>query len=89
MSVCFRHHQLEAWTYFSINRNTSVFAIIRVGINSPLYAFLTIISKNVGLIIVVWGIIITLLGAEVGVECDDNDGGDDDYGGDDGDGDSW
>lgn len=46
MSMHFGDHQLEAWTYFPINGNTSVFAIIIMGINGPLYTFLPIISKN-------------------------------------------
>ena len=43
MSMHLRDHQLEARTYFSINRNTSVWAIIVMGMNGPLYAFLPII----------------------------------------------
>lgn len=41
MSLRFRDHQLKAQTYFSINRNISVFYNNHMGIRAPLYEFLT------------------------------------------------
>lgn len=77
MSMHFRDHQLKARTYFSINRNISVFATIIMGICGPLYEFLPIICKTLGPVTVVRGRrVIILLDAKVGIECDD-DGADD------------